>query len=342
MRTADFDYPLPEGRIAQRPRPRGTSRLLVLDRSRGRVGHRTVADLPVLLSPGDLLVLNDTRVIPARLAARRPTGRRFELLLLEPGSDGRWNGLVRPSARARRGEPLALDDGGVVVPERPLGEGVWQLRFEPPLELARLEELGEPPLPPYIERPDGALPGDRADYQTVYARSPGAVAAPTAGLHLTPEALSALSVRGIETAWITLHVGLGTFRPVSVERVAEHRMHSERYRVSADAARRVNAALASGRRVVCVGTTSVRALEGGLRAGRGVLRPGDAATDLFLVPGSRFLGVGALLTNFHLPRSTLLMLVSAFAGRERVLDAYARATEEAYRVFSYGDAMLIL
>ncbi len=341
MRTEDFDYPLAEERIAQRPRPRGSSRLLVLDRAGGRIDHRRVADLPALLQPGDLLLLNDTRVIPARLSASRRTGRRFELLLLEPCGDARWQALVRPSSRLRAGEVLTLADAGLAIPEQAIGEGAWRVRFEPALELDRLEWLGQPPLPPYITRPDGATEDDRRDYQTVYARAPGAVAAPTAGLHLTPELLAALTARGVETARLTLHVGIGTFRPVAVDEVCEHRMHAERYEVPPETARRVNRALADGARVVCVGTTSLRALEGGLRRGGGVLRPGPDSTDLFLVPGARFLGAGALLTNFHLPRSTLLMLVSALAGRERILAAYGEAHAAGYRVFSYGDAMLI-
>ncbi len=342
MRTADFDYPLPEGRIAQHPRPRGTSRLLVLHRASGAVSHRRVADLPGLLDPGDLVLLNDTRVIPARLEARRSTGRRFELLLLERHGVAHWEALLRPSARARAGERLELSDGGVVVPEVALGDGAWTLRFEPTLELDRLERIGEPPLPPYIDRPEGAEGRDRADYQTVYAREPGAVAAPTAGLHLTPELIAGLRGRGLELATLTLHVGIGTFRPVAVDEVSEHRMHAERYEVPPATAQTVNRALAAGRRVVCVGTTSVRALEGGLAAGAGVLRPGWTSTDIFVVPGARVRGVGALLTNFHLPRSTLLMLVSALAGRDRILDAYRKALATSYRVFSYGDAMLIL
>jgi len=342
VRTADFDYPLPEGRIAQHPRPRGTSRLLVLDRGPGTVSHHRVADLPGLLEPGDLVLLNDTRVIPARLEARRPTGRRFELLLLERQDAVHWEALLRPSARVRAAERLVLSDGGVVVPELALGDGAWTLRFDPALELDRLERIGEPPLPPYIHRPEGAEQRDRAEYQTVYAREPGAVAAPTAGLHLTPELIASLHSRGLEVATLTLHVGIGTFRPVAAEDISDHHMHAERYEIPAATAGAVNRALTDGRRVVCVGTTSVRALEGGLAAGSGVLRPGWSSTEIFLAPGARVRGVGALLTNFHLPRSTLLMLVSTLAGRTRILDAYREALASSYRVFSYGDAMLIL
>ena len=342
VRTDDFDYHLPEDRIAQRPAPRGASRLLLLDRGRSGVEHRAVAELADLLEPGDLLLLNDTRVIPARLHARRPTGRRFELLLLRPLDAEAWESLLRPAGRARPGERLLLADGGEVVPVEPRGEGRWRVRFEPALTLDRLDGVGEPPLPPYISRPEGATPSDRRDYQTVYAAEPGAVAAPTAGLPFTRELLDEIASRGVELAYLTLHVGLGTFRPVTAERVAEHRMHEEWYRFSEATAAAVNRALGQGRRVVCVGTTSVRALEGALAAGSGRVVAGDAWTDLFITPGYRFRGVGALLTNFHLPRSTLLMLVSALAGRERVLEAYREAVASGYRFYSYGDAMLIL
>jgi S-adenosylmethionine:tRNA ribosyltransferase-isomerase len=352
VRTDDFDYDLPPDRIAQQPADRGTSRMLVWEREHQRVRHGHVADLAGLLEPGDLLLLNDTRVIPARVFATRPTGRRFELLLLEPRGGGSWRAgswkagswevLLRPSARAREGEVLNVADGGGLVLGKRLGEGAWTVRFDPPLDPERLESLGEAPLPPYISRPQGATRVDRERYQTVYASVPGAVAAPTAGLHLTAEQLDGLEARGVELARLTLHVGLGTFRPVAVDEVAEHRMHAERYAVPEPTARAVNQALAEGRRIVCVGTTTVRALEGGLVAGGGVLVPGEARTDIFITPGYRFCGVGALLTNFHLPRSTLLMMVSALAGREQVLELYRLAVAHAYRFYSYGDAMLIL
>jgi S-adenosylmethionine:tRNA ribosyltransferase-isomerase len=342
VRTDDFDYHLPADRIAQRPAPRGASRLLVIDRAGGAIEHRRVADLPDLLRPLDLLLLNDTRVIPARLYATRPTGRRFELLLLRELGGGAWETLVRPGSRARSGERLELADGGVAVPVERRGDGRWAVSFDPLLGLDRLERIGKVPLPPYIERPAGATPADRETYQTVYAATPGAVAAPTAGLHFSRELLETVAGRGVEPAYLTLHVGLGTFRPVTAERVADHRMHSEWYRFTEGAAAAVNAALASGRRVVCVGTTAVRALEGALATGRGGVEPGDGWTDIFITPGFTFCGVGALLTNFHLPRSTLLMLVSAFAGRELVLEAYHRAIAADYRFYSYGDAMLIV
>jgi S-adenosylmethionine:tRNA ribosyltransferase-isomerase len=314
----------------------------VLDRDSGRVRHLDVGRLPELLRPDDFLLLNDTRVIPARLYAHRPTGRKFELLLLRQVDGDGWEALLRPSARARTGERLELSDGGGVVPEERRGEGRWLVRFDPVLDFERLDRLGEMPLPPYIERPQGGVDEDRTTYQTVYAANPGAVAAPTAGLHFTDDLLGAIRAAGIEIAFLTLHVGLGTFRPVSVEDIADHEMHEEWFHVSEDTATSVNNALDQGRRIVCVGTTSVRALEGALEAGEGRLQAGDGWTRIFITPGFKFRGVGALLTNFHLPRSTLLMMISAFAGRERVLAAYAEAVALRYRFFSYGDAMFIV
>lgn len=316
--------------------------MLVLHRRTGALEHRTIRGLPHLLDADDLVLLNDTRVIPARLYARRRTGRIFELLLLTAADGGRWEALLRPSGRARADERLALDDGGELVLERRLDEGRWIVGFEPPIGLERLERIGSTPLPPYIERPEGPVPEDRDRYQTVYAAEPGAVAAPTAGLHFDDRLLTTVRETGSEIVRLTLHVGLGTFRPVQVEHIADHRMHREWYRFTDEAAAAVNRALAERRRIVCVGTTSVRALEGALAVGEGRVGAGAAWTDLFITPGFRFRGVGAMLTNFHLPRSTLLMMVSAFAGRERVLAAYDEAIREGYRFYSYGDAMLIL
>jgi S-adenosylmethionine:tRNA ribosyltransferase-isomerase len=342
MRTDDFDFDLPIELVAQTPAPRGSSRLMVLDRSNGTLEHSTIGRLPGLLAPTDLLLLNDTRVIPARLRAHRITGRKFELLLLRRVTDDRWESLVRPSARARNGEKLLLEDGGSAYPAEALGEGRWILRFDPPLDLARLDRLGEMPLPPYIDRPNGAVEADRGDYQTVYASNPGAVAAPTAGLHFTREMLDDVRAARVKTAFLTLHVGLGTFRPMQTEEIEDHEMHEEWYHLSEDTAEIVNRALDEDHRIVCVGTTTVRALEGALEAGNGRVKPGHGWTRLYVTPGFAFRGVGAMLTNFHLPRSTLLVLVSAFAGRERVLDSYREAIAENYRFFSYGDAMLIL
>lgn len=341
VRTADFDFDLPGERVAQSPAARGTSRLLVLDREGSPFRHRTIADFPDLLQETDLLLLNDTRVLAARLKARRPTGREFELLLLRQIANDRWESLLRPSARAKPEERLLLADGGSVHPVEPLGEGRWVVRFVPSLDLSRLDRIGEMPLPPYIRRPHGAAPTDRDDYQTVYAATPGAAAAPTAGLHFTDEILDRIAARGVELTFLTLHVGLGTFRPVQAEEIENHEMHEEWYHFSDGAAAAVNTALESGRRVVCVGTTSVRALEGALASGGGQVAAGPGWTNIFITPGFGFRGTGAMLTNFHLPRSTLLMLVSAFAGRERVLSAYREAIADGYRFFSYGDAMFI-
>ena len=315
---------------------------MVLHRSTGEVEHRMVRDLPEYLGHGDTVLLNDTRVIPARVFANRPTGRRFELLLLHAVDHQRWEALLRPSARAREGERLVLADGGEVYPEARVGEGRWTVRCSPPLDVDRLGRVGETPLPPYIRRPDGPESEDGERYQTVYATQHGAVAAPTAGLHFDERLLADMEGAGAELVRLTLHVGLGTFRPVAVEDVEDHRMHQEWCRFSGRAATAVNNALATDRRVVCVGTTTVRALEGALAAGNGRVEPGELWTDLFITPGFAFQGVGAMLTNFHLPRSTLLMLVSAFAGREHVLAAYEEAVKEQYRFYSYGDAMLIV
>ncbi len=236
MRTSNFDYRLPEELIAQHAVARGDSRMLVLDRGSGEIGHRTIRDFPRYLGAEDVLLINDTRVISARLEARRPTGRRFEVFLLEDHGGDRWEGLVRPSARAREGEALVLPDGGRLILGTPLGEGRWELEFDPPLDVGRLDEIGSTPLPPYIRRPEGPEPGDRERYQTVYAGRPGAVAAPTAGLHFDERLLAEVEGAGVEIVRVTLHVGIGTFRPVAVEKVAEHRMHSERYHFSREAA----------------------------------------------------------------------------------------------------------
>ena len=359
MLTRDFDYSLPAAAIAQRPAPRGASRLLVLDRD-GEERHRRIADLPALLRPGDLLVVNDTRVLPARLYGRvAGTGggsrasRELELLLVEGLGEREWEVLARPGKRARPGAVIEISDpsgggdtgsgSGVFAEVVALaGDGRRRVRFSEPIE-PHLERLGHVPLPPYIRRPD--QPADRERYQTVYARRPGAIAAPTAGLHFSDELLAALDGVGIERAALTLHVGIGTFKPVTAPLVSDHRMDRERYEISEETAAAVARARAGGRRVVAVGTTVVRALEGAAAAAaaaaaNGEVPAGAGTTDLFITPGFRFQVVDALLTNFHLPRSTLLMLVSAFAGRERVLAAYQEALGLGYRFFSYGDAML--
>ena len=350
LKISDFDYELPPDRIAQSPaRPRDASRLLVLDRRTGAVAHRRFRDLPDLLRPTDLLVVNDTRVIPAALAARRASGARVDGLFLRVLAGGLWQVLLTGRGRLREGQSLALVDAAgaeratLALVGRGDG-GAWHAR--PPAgtdALRLLGEVGRPPLPPYIRRKGQAAAlaaRDREDYQTVYARRDGAVAAPTAGLHFTPRVLDVLAARGIGRVAVTLHVGVGTFQPVRVERLAAHRMHEEFAEISPEAAAGINRARAEGRRIVAVGTTTVRALESA--AGEGGVQAGGRWTDIFIRPPHRFRAVDALLTNFHLPRSTLLVLVSAFAGRERILAAYAEAMREGYRFYSYGDAMLIV
>ena len=339
MRLADLDYVLPLELVAQEPPAERTdARLLVLDRGSGLVRHAGIADLPRLLRPDDLLVLNDTRVIPARVRGRRPSGARLELLLVRPlGEEGEWEALVRGTPRA--GERMHLPEGqGEWVAA--LGDGRWRLRLavDGPV-LAWLERVGEVPLPPYITRPGGPTAADRDRYQTVYARAPGAVAAPTAGLHFTPVLLAALADAGIETRMLTLHVGPGTFQPIRSDTLEAHVMAPERYVIPAETAHRVNGARAAGRRIVAVGTTTVRALEAAGAEGRLRAGPGEAA--LFIRPGHRFRMVDALLTNFHLPRSPLLALVAALAGWDHVRAAYDQAVRRRYRFHSFGDAMLI-
>lgn len=341
MRTADFDYLLPPDKVAQWARPRGTSRLLLLDRRGTGVRVARITELPSLLCPGDLLVLNEVRVIPARLVASRSGGGRAELLLVRPLDGAQWEALARPSRRLRPGEALRLKRG-VAVPQERLGGGRWRVRFDPPLDGVQLEAVGEVPLPPYIERRGGPSESDRVRYQTVYARHGRAVAAPTAGLHFTSELLELCGARGIEACRLTLHVGPGTFKPVAVEDPRQHVLDSEDYEIPLAAATAINAALRAGRRLVCVGTTSCRAVEHAIAAGGGRVRAGLGRADVFIVPGYRFRATGALLTNFHLPRSTLLMLVAALAGREHVLEAYRVALANGFRFYSFGDAMLVL
>ena len=408
MDVADFDFVLPSESIAQRPAPRGTARLMTLDRRTGVFAQRVVADLPSLLEAGDVLVLNDTKVIPARIFGTDEKGRRTEFLLVSKISEGPgisdfaskgktekdelWHCLAKPGRRVKAGrkfffeggweaealprrapahpepkqpskkgaeskvEPLTCAAPALQLPYSPskkTGEmirseaGLYVLRFTKhgSREFSLLDDLpslGSAPLPPYIHRPLGVADArDAIDYQTVFADRPGAIAAPTAGLHFTPDLLAKIESRGVQLTHVTLHVGLGTFRPVKVDLVEEHRMDFERAEIPGETAERVNRAKRDGRRVVAVGTTSVRTLEASARTHGGTVAAGAFETDLFLVPGATFRVVDALLTNFHLPRSTLLMLVSAFAGRERVLAAYREAVAKGYRFFSYGDAMLI-
>ena len=355
LRVADFDFDLPPELIAQEPpAERGRSRMLAMDRASGAVRDLNFADLPSLLRPGDLLVLNDSRVIPARLYARRtvvrdrqePSGP-VEVLLTEPVGDGCWRALVKPGKKVGVGERLAFASasGAVELEAEVLERGEFGerlLKFAPVEDFfAVLDRIGHMPLPPYIRRNDADA--DRERYQTVFAGERGSVAAPTAGLHFTHDMLGKLAAMGVETARVTLHVGLGTFAPLRVERVDEVRLHRERYTISSATAEAVNRAVKEERRIVAVGTTAVRTLESAAaaRSTSGEIEPHSGATEIFISPGFEFRLVGAMLTNFHLPQSSLLMLVSAFAGREHVLDAYRHAVEQKYRFFSYGDCMFI-
>lgn len=350
MKVSDFDFDLPESAIAQVPaEPRDAARMLVHDIELDRTEHRQVRELAALLDPRDLLVVNDTRVRRARLVGRRRSGGAVELLLLERRADGVWRALARPAGKLRAGEHVELESGqlGARMLERGADGGQWFVDVVCPsgerASDADLERVGRAPLPPYIRRPRGVdadLERDRESYQTVFASELGAVAAPTAGLHFTPALLDRLAARGIERASVTLHVGEGTFKPVTVEEVAEHVMHTEHLCVGEATVAAVARCRERGGRVVAVGTTSARALESAVDA-HGELQAGARDTRLFLVPGSRLQVVDVLLTNFHLPRSTLLMLVSAFAGRERILRLYREALEQGYRFYSYGDAMLL-
>jgi S-adenosylmethionine:tRNA ribosyltransferase-isomerase len=377
MRTSDFDYHLPPELIAQTPlEPRDSSRLLLLDRATGRTGHRHFHDLPEFVCPGDVMVFNQSRVIPARLYGRREdTGGKVEFLLLHRESPGVWRALAQPGRRLRPGARIVLDSPGKAPPAPGQGEvspvlspadgksppaplsergvkggfgvevlashadGIKTVRLESEEDIGR---LGVVPLPPYIHR----RLEDPERYQTVYSRHPGSAAAPTAGLHFTEPLLARMKDAGVEPAFVTLHVGLDTFRPVQSEDPAEHTIHTEYYELGLEAAGVLNAALAEGRRIIAVGTTSVRVLEQlGQRMaedGRTRVEPCRGQAGLFILPGHEFRLVDAMITNFHLPRSTLLMLVSAFAGRERVLRAYQEAINEGYRFYSFGDAMMVM
>ncbi len=358
MQTADFDFFLPPELIAQTPaRERDQSRLLVLNRSTGGVGHENFREFPGHLSPGDVLVLNNSAVIPARLrGVNARTGGRFEILLLEEIAVNDWWVMLRPGKRARVGTEIILQNrDGSTAGERAIvtdvnEEGHRRLRFSGGANIRdHLDALGETPLPPYITRSyDADLAADKSRYQTVYAQPPGSVAAPTAGLHFTASLLDEIRAHGVRVCFVTLHVGLGTFAPVKTLTLTGHVMHEERYELDEATAREINEAKRDGRRVIAVGTTTVRVLESVASQNNGQLAPGAGRTRIFIYPPFRFQIVDALLTNFHLPCSTLLMLVSAFAapgetrGRETVLSAYAEAVRDRYRFFSYGDAMLII
>ena len=346
MKTSEFDYDLPRELIAQTPiEPRDRSRLMIVNRGGGSIGHRRFHDLPEYLRPGDVMVFNDSRVFPARLyATRTDGGGKVELLLLGRLPDGAWRALARPGRRMREGTAFDVHGGrdrvsGVVTRVDEDGTRVVRLPDELPLE-----DVGVVPLPPYIHAPLA----DAERYQTVYARVTGSLAAPTAGLHFTPDLLGRVWDMGVELVFVTLHVGWGSFRPVTAEDIESHEMHSEYFELGEAAATAVNRAKREGRRVISVGTTAVRLLEhaaalhAGTDGGEAAVTAGSGWADLFITPGYRFRVVDALVTNFHLPRSTLLMLTSAFAGRELVLQAYATAGELRYRFYSFGDCMLIL
>jgi len=341
VKKSDFAFDLPKELIAQDPlKDRSSSRLLVLDRRSGAVSHHVFREIGDFLRPGDCLVLNNTKVIPARLLGEREgTGAHVEVLLLKRRDKDVWETLVKPGKKCRPGTKLEFG-GGVLKAEvvETVEEGNRLVRFEyEGIFEEVLDRLGEMPLPPYITH----KLSDRNRYQTVYAKYEGSAAAPTAGLHFTEELLGQIRSRGVQTAFVTLHVGLGTFRPVKEDDILEHHMHSEAYQISQQAADLINRTKASGGRVICVGTTSCRTVESAADE-RGMVRPGSADTEIFIYPGYEFKVLDGLITNFHLPESTLVMLVSALAGREQVLGAYAEAVRERYRFFSFGDAMLVV
>ena len=341
MKTSDFYYDLPQELIAQTPlERRDASRLMTLDKATGAVSHRHFYELPQLLRPGDCLVMNDSRVLPARLIGHRlPGGGACEVLLLTDRGAGRWECLVRPGRKLKPGARVSFGDGSRLTAEveAELSDGKRLVRFDyEGIFLEVLEALGKMPLPPYIKEELQ----DPERYQTVYSRVNGSAAAPTAGLHFTPELLEQIREMGVKECWVTLHVGLGTFRPVKEEEIADHEMHSEFCMIPKETARIVNETKRAGGRVICVGTTSCRTLESFARED-GTLEERSGWTNIFIYPGYRFKAVDALITNFHLPESTLIMLVSALAGREHVLAAYEEAVRQRYRFFSFGDAMFI-
>jgi len=340
LKTKDFDYVLPEELIAQTPlEKRDSSRLMLLDKESGEIQHSVFSQLPDYLQPGDCLVMNDSRVLPARLFGRRATGGAVEVLLLQDKGDNVWECLTRPGRKTPVGTKLYFGDGDELTAEvvEAVEDGNKRIRFRySGIFLEVLERLGRMPLPPYIK----AELQDSERYQTVYARHPGSAAAPTAGLHFTPELLETLRNKGVELHYVTLHVGLGTFRPVKEEEITDHAMHAEYCIIKEETAAALNRARQEGRRIVCVGTTSCRTLEA-VADERGNLRAFSDWVNIFIYPGYHFKCVDALITNFHLPESTLIMLVSALAGREHVLNAYRIAVEQRYRFFSFGDAMFI-
>lgn len=340
MKTHDFWYDLPEELIAQTPlEQRDTSRLMALDRKTGQVSHKHFYDILDAINPGDCLVLNDSRVLPARLLGHRPSGGAIELLLLRDLGDGMWECLAKPGKKCTEGQEVIFGDGELIATVTAVqedGNRIVKFHYQG-IFLEVLERLGKMPLPPYIK----AELQDQERYQTVYSKAVGSAAAPTAGLHFTEELLQKLRDKGVKTAFVTLHVGLGTFRPVKAENILEHHMHAELCMISAETADILNETKRQGGRIICVGTTSCRTLES-LVNDDGSFEPKSKWTEIFIYPGYQFKAMNGLITNFHLPESTLVMLVSAFAGREQVLAAYEEAVREKYRFFSFGDAMMIL
>lgn len=349
MHINDFDYQLPKELIAQRPlEQRDMCRLMVLDRQKRSIEERLFCDIIEYLNPGDCLVMNDSKVIPARIfGIKEKTGAKVEFLLIKRIKGDLWETMVRPGKRLKPGDTVSFTDDGSfkAVIEGYGDDGTRHARFiYEGVFLERLDEIGSMPLPPYIERPSDS--DDKDMYQTVYANEEGSVAAPTAGLHFTDELLRKINEKGIKTAYVTLHVGIGTFRPVKVENIEEHHMHFEEYSVSEETAEIVNDTIRAGGRIISVGTTSSRTLESAAvydcTQGRYMLKAGEGSTGIFIYPGYEFKLVDSLITNFHLPKSTLLMLISALYDRKEILKAYELAVKEKYRFFSYGDAMLIL
>ena len=340
MKTHDFWYHLPEELIAQTPlEKRDTSRLLVMDRKTGKVNHQHFYDIINYLNPGDCLVMNDSRVLPARLLGHRPTGGAVELLLLRDLGDKKWECLAKPGRKLQMGQDVIFGNGeltATVTAVQDDGNRVVTFHYDG-IFLEVLERLGKMPLPPYIK----AELQDQERYQTVYSKAVGSAAAPTAGLHFTRELLERIQAKGVKTAFVTLHVGLGTFRPVKADEITEHHMHSELCMINKETAKILNETKHSGGRIICVGTTSCRTLES-LVNSDGTFEEKSKWTEIFIYPGYSFKAMDGLITNFHLPESTLVMLVSAFAGRENVLSAYEEAVKEKYRFFSFGDAMTIL
>lgn len=343
MKTSDFYYDLPEELIAQTPiEPRDHSRLMELNRETNTISDRYFYELPDLLEPGDLLIVNDSKVLPARLyGEREKSGGRVEILLLEQKENDVWEVLTKPGKKAREGYKIIFGDGklmGEVIEVLEDGNRLMRFTYEGESIYPILEEIGQMPLPHYIKAPLE----DQGRYQTVYADEVGSAAAPTAGLHFTPELMEKLKAKGIQFATVTLHVGLGTFRPVKVEKIEEHLMHAEHYELSEETAQKIHETKAAGGRVIAVGTTSCRTLESVAQKYDGNIQADEGYTSIFIYPGKTFYVLDGLITNFHLPESTLVMLVSAFAGYDFTMEAYHRAVEEKYRFFSFGDAMLIL